>query len=258
MSPTPFTFLAPSAPAAYAWEATDEEVAARYGLAIEDVVRFDLNTSPAPPDLIGDLLASGRFETPLSEYPPADYRRLTEAAAARFGVGTDEVLIGAGADEILDIIGKVFLPVGSRAVVPIPTYAMYRVITEQRGATVIPVPRLGALDGYRLDVAGRPGRGARCGRRVAVQPQQPDGLAGTRRCDRGPALRPRRRCRGDRSQRADRRPRRGLRRIRRLVARSNCERPIRGSSSSGPPARPTPWRACASGSGSRGRTSSPS
>ena len=58
MSPTPFTFLAPSAPASYAWEATDEEVAARYGLAIEDVVRFDLNTSPSPPDLIGDLLGS--------------------------------------------------------------------------------------------------------------------------------------------------------------------------------------------------------
>jgi histidinol-phosphate aminotransferase len=152
MSPTPFTFLAPSAPASYAWEATDEEVASRYGVAIDDVVRFDLNTAPTPPDLIGDLLAAGRFETSLSEYPPADYRRLTEAAAARFGVSIDEILIGAGADEVLDIIGKVFLPVGSTAVIPIPTYAMYRVITEQRGASVLPVPRRGAVDGYRLDV----------------------------------------------------------------------------------------------------------
>lgn len=152
MSPTPFTFLAPSAPASYAWEATDEEVALRYGLAIEDVVRFDLNTAPTPPELISELLAAGRFETTLSEYPPADYRRLTEAAAARFGVATDEILIGAGADEVLDIIGKVYLPVGSKAVIPVPTYAMYRVITEQRGATVVPVSRLGAVDGYRLDV----------------------------------------------------------------------------------------------------------
>ncbi len=145
------TFVSPTAPASYTWEATDEEVAARYGMPIERVVRFDLNTSPTPPELIADLLASGRFETPLSEYPPADYKRLVAAAAGRFGVATDEIMVGAGADEVLDIIGKVFLPEGSRAVVPTPTYAMYRVITEQRGATVIPVPRLTADDGYALD-----------------------------------------------------------------------------------------------------------
>ncbi|MGK2850496.1 MAG: pyridoxal phosphate-dependent aminotransferase [Candidatus Limnocylindrales bacterium] len=152
MTPTPFTYTAPDAPASYAWEATDEAVAARYGLPIERIVRFDLNTAPTPPALIADLLAAGRFETTLSEYPPADYRRLTEAAADRFGVATDEVLIGAGADEVLDIIGKVFLPPGSRAVVPIPTYAMYRVLTEQRGATVVPVRRLAAALGHGLDV----------------------------------------------------------------------------------------------------------
>lgn len=151
MSPTPFTYTAPAAPASYSWEATDEAVAARYGLPIERIVRFDLNTAPTPPALIADLLAAGRFETTLSEYPPADYRRLTEAAADRYVVGTDEVLIGAGADEVLDIIGKVFLPPGSKAIVPVPTYAMYRVITEQRGATVVPVRRLGPADGHGLD-----------------------------------------------------------------------------------------------------------
>ena len=35
------------------------------------------------------LLAAGRFEAPLSEYPPTDYRRLVEAAAARYGVDAD-------------------------------------------------------------------------------------------------------------------------------------------------------------------------
>ena len=152
MSPTPVTFTSPTAPATYSWEATDEEVSARYGIPIERVVRFDLNTSPAPPAFAARLLAAGRFETPLSEYAPSDYRRLVTAAAARYGVGADEVIVGAGADEILDIIGKVLLPPGSTAVVPTPSYAMYRVITEQRGATVVPVPRLGAADGYAIDL----------------------------------------------------------------------------------------------------------
>ena len=152
MSPTPVTFTSPNAPASYSWEATDEEVSARYGVPIDQVVRFDLNTSPAPPDLAARVLAEGRFETPLSEYAPSDYRRLIAAAADRYGVGTDEVIVGAGADEILDIVGKVHLPPGATAVIPTPSYAMYRVITEQRGARVDAVPRLGASAGYAMDV----------------------------------------------------------------------------------------------------------
>jgi histidinol-phosphate aminotransferase len=153
VSPTPVTTNLPTQPASYSWEATDEEVSARYGVPIEQVVRFDLNTSPAPPDLVASVLAGGRFETPLSEYPPSDYRRLVAAAADRYGVATDELLVGAGADEILDIIGKVLLPPGGRAVIPTPSYAMYRVITEQRGASVVAVPRQGATADWAMDVA---------------------------------------------------------------------------------------------------------
>ena len=153
MSPTPVTFASPNQPAAYAWEATDEEVAARYGLPIDDVVRFDVNTAPLPPDVAQRVMAAGRFPVSLSEYPPSDYRLLVEAAAARYRVGTDELVVGAGADEILDVIAKTFLAEGSRAVIPVPTYAMYRVLTEQRAAEAVPVPRLGPGEGYALDVA---------------------------------------------------------------------------------------------------------
>jgi histidinol-phosphate aminotransferase len=154
MSPTPVTFTSPTSPIAYAWEATDEEVAARYGIPIERVARFDLNTSPAPPELAVRLLAANAFDRPISEYPPSDYRRLIAAAAARYGVGTDELLVGAGADEILDLVSKAFLPPGGSAVIPTPSYAMYRVDTEQRGATVRAVPRLGPERGYAMDLAG--------------------------------------------------------------------------------------------------------
>jgi histidinol-phosphate aminotransferase len=153
MSPTPVTYASPTAPASYSWEATDEEVAARYGVPIERILRFDLNTSPDPPALALQVLAAGRFETPLSEYPPSDYRRLMEAAAETYGVGTDELLVGAGADEILDLCGKTFLPPGGAAVVSTPTYAMFRVVTEQRGARAVAVPRRPAAEGWALDAA---------------------------------------------------------------------------------------------------------
>jgi histidinol-phosphate aminotransferase len=152
MNQSPVSFASPTQPASYSWEATDEGVAERYGLPIDRVVRFDLNTSPGPPRLAAELLAGGVFETSLSEYPPGDYRRLIEAAAFRYGVKSGEVVPGAGADEILEMCVKAFLAAGQGAVVPAPSYAMYRVVTEQRGGTVIPVPRRGPEHGFTMDI----------------------------------------------------------------------------------------------------------
>jgi histidinol-phosphate aminotransferase len=176
LSPTPVTTNLPTQPAAYSWEATDEEVATRYGVPIESVVRFDLNTSPAPPALVAELLAAGRFDTPLSEYPPSDYRRLVAAAAARYGVAPDELLVGAGADEILDIVAKVLIPPGGRAVIPTPSYAMYRVLTEQRGASVVAVPRQGPAAGYAMDVDAVRAAAAEADLVWLCSPNNPTGL----------------------------------------------------------------------------------
>jgi histidinol-phosphate aminotransferase len=177
VSPTPVTFASPGQPASYSWEATDEEVAERFNLPIESIVRFDLNTSPAPPELASRLLAAGRFEAPLSEYPPSDYRRLVAAAASTYGVEPAELLVGAGADEILDLIGKAFLPPGGEAVIPVPSYAMYRVVTEQRRARALNVPRRPAEESWALDVDA-----VRAAARTAqviwlCNPNNPTGLA---------------------------------------------------------------------------------
>ena len=149
---TPATMVSPTKPASWSWEATSESVAERYGIPVEQVVRFDQNTSPAPPELVARLLAAGRFEVSISEYPPSDYRRLIEAAAARYGVTFEEILVGAGADECLDLCAKAFVPHGGCAVVPVPTYAMYGILTDQRRAETIRVPRRPAADGFALDV----------------------------------------------------------------------------------------------------------
>jgi histidinol-phosphate aminotransferase len=177
MSTSPFAVTSPTDPASYSWEATDEGVAERFGIPVEQVLRFDLNTSPAPPDLVAGLLREGRFETTLSEYPPGDYRNLVEAAAAVYGVTTDELVPGAGADEILDMCTKAFLPAGEAAVISTPTYAMYRVHAEQRGGRVIAVPRRPATDGWAMDVPAVRAA-AREARLVWIcNPNNPTGLA---------------------------------------------------------------------------------
>ena len=256
MSPTPVTFASPDQPASYSWEATDEEVAARYGLPLDSIVRFDLNTSPAPPGLASRLLAAGRFESPLSEYPPSDYRRLVEAAASTYGVATEELLVGAGADEILDLIGKSFLPAGGEAVIPAPSYAMYRVVTEQRGARATPCraarPRSA---GRSTSTRSRRQPAPRRSSGSAARTTRPAGRAAGR--DRGASSTGSRRRApwppADRRSSPSTRPTRSS-------AGNRCStpaKPTRISSSSGPPARPTPWPGCASGSRSPSRPRSP-
>lgn len=176
MSRTPGHMAIPTQPSSYAWEATDESIAERYGLPIEQVARFDTNTSPAPPPMVARILAEGRFDVPLSEYPPGDYRRLVTAAAARYGVGTDELLVGAGADEILDLVAKAFLPPGGSAVVPVPTYPMFGVITEQRPASVVQVPRRSASEGFGIDPGAIRAAAAEADLVWLCSPNNPTGL----------------------------------------------------------------------------------
>lgn len=135
----------------YTWEPSNAAIAARYGLRPEDVLRFDTNTSPLPPPFVADAL-SGPFDPSLNEYPDSSYAELTAAAAAYTGVEPHEVIVGAGADEILDLVAKAYLAAGSSALVPIPTYAMYGVLTAQRAARIVSVPRLGPEGGFALDV----------------------------------------------------------------------------------------------------------
>ncbi|HEU4671623.1 MAG TPA: histidinol-phosphate transaminase [Candidatus Limnocylindrales bacterium] len=151
MSPTPVTFASPIAAAGYSWEATSAEIGRRYGIDPAAVVRFDLNTAPAPPAVAVRTIAAGRFAAPLSEYPPSDYSLLVDAATAAYGVEREELLVGAGADEVLDLCAKAFLPPAGVAVAAVPTYAMHRVLTEQRPARFVGVPRRGPEDGWRLD-----------------------------------------------------------------------------------------------------------
>jgi histidinol-phosphate aminotransferase len=135
----------------YTWEPSDSAIAARYGLRAEDIVRFDTNTSPLAPGFVAEALG-GPFDPTVNEYPDSSYEHLTAAAAAYTGSEPHEVIVGAGADEVLDLVAKAYLPSGSSALVPIPTYAMYGVLSSQRAARIVSVPRRGGEDGFALDV----------------------------------------------------------------------------------------------------------
>ncbi len=142
----------------YAWELSSEAVAARHGLRVRDVIRFDLNTSPFPPASWDAAMEAARNEGQPNEYFDTSYAELAESLAGYYGVGTDNLIIGAGADEILDITAKTFLDNGDRVVVSVPTYSMYPIVSEQMGATVQRVPLMADftpdIDGILTAAAG--------------------------------------------------------------------------------------------------------
>jgi histidinol-phosphate aminotransferase len=135
----------------YTWEPSNAAIAARYGLRPEDILRFDTNTSPLPPPFLAEALTEP-VDPPLNEYPDSSYAELTAAASAYVDAAAEELVVGAGADEILDLVAKAYLPAGAAALVPIPTYPMYGVLTSQRAGRIVAVARLGPDAAFALDV----------------------------------------------------------------------------------------------------------
>ncbi len=119
--------------APYAWASTVADVASRHGLRVEQVLKFDQNTPPLPG--VPQIPLAESFAR-LSEYPDGQYRDLREAAAAYVGASTtwEQVVVGAGADDLILLCARTFLEPGLRATVAAPTYALYRIATQLAGA----------------------------------------------------------------------------------------------------------------------------
>jgi len=124
----------------YVWELSSEAVAARHGMPVEDVLRFDLNTSPFPPGPWDAAMELARREALPNEYFDTGYAELTPLFSGYCGVPADHIVVGAGADEVLDVVAKAFLDNGDRTVVSAPSYAMYPIVTAQLGGVVRSVP----------------------------------------------------------------------------------------------------------------------
>ena len=73
----------------------------------------------------------------LNDYPDGTYRALREAAGGYVGLSADHVVVGAGADDLILLLARVFLGSGARAAIEPPTYALYRIATTLAGAEVV-------------------------------------------------------------------------------------------------------------------------
>lgn len=124
----------------YAWEASNDAIAARYGLDPRQVVRFDTNTAPLPPECYDEVIDRVRAIPVVNEYFDGSYAALADALHGYLGFSPEHLVIGAGADEVIDVLAKTFLDPGDRVVIPAPTYSLYKIVAHTMGAVIHTLP----------------------------------------------------------------------------------------------------------------------
>jgi histidinol-phosphate aminotransferase len=113
------------------------------GLPDGPLDRFDMNTPPEAPAWY--LPAIARLAAlPANDYPDASYRPLKQAIAGLVGVDVEQVVVGAGCDEIILLVAALGLGPGRVALLHRPTYQLYSVAARNLGAEIVGVePRIG-------------------------------------------------------------------------------------------------------------------
>ena len=87
----------------YAWAPSTEELARRAGLDPSAIVRFDGNVPPLPLPTSRPATVAGALAR-INEYPHGGYPELIAAIAAYAGVEPENVVLGAGADDLILLI----------------------------------------------------------------------------------------------------------------------------------------------------------
>jgi len=129
----------PVALASYRWPPSNEEIAAKVGLDSREIIRFDGNVAASPPASARPA-ALARALADVNEYDRGRYLALRKAIAERHGVGLDQVALGAGSDEFIVLLARLFAEGGTVATVPAISYSMYPYAAAMAGATIVDDP----------------------------------------------------------------------------------------------------------------------
>ena len=112
---------------------------------MERVIKLDANENPFGPSpkalaALADTRAWNRYAT---------QDELRPAIARYVGVDAEHIVVGNGADEVIDLVERIFLQPGDAIVDCPPSFEMYGKYATINGARVIEVPR---QDDFSIDV----------------------------------------------------------------------------------------------------------
>lgn len=104
-----------------------EEVARELGLPMDDMVKLASNENPLGPSpraVAAIRSAADRMHL----YPDGGCHYLREAMASKFGVAADTLIFGCGSNEIIELLGHVFMAPGTNIVMSEQAFIIYHLI----------------------------------------------------------------------------------------------------------------------------------
>lgn len=115
-----------------------EEIKNRFG--IRTVYKLASNENPlgCPKKTVRRIIL--KLIDSLHRYPEGSSLVLREAVAKKFNVSVDEVIVGAGTDELIELVAKTYLERNNNIVVSEHAFIRYKMAGELMGCKVISVP----------------------------------------------------------------------------------------------------------------------
>lgn len=108
-------------------------------LGITDIVKLASNENPlgASPKAIAAMRVA---LADIARYPDGNGFELKAAIARHCGVGADQIVLGNGSNDVLELAARVFLRPGAAAVYSRHAFAVYPLVTQAMGALGIETP----------------------------------------------------------------------------------------------------------------------
>lgn len=109
------------------------------GLQAESIVKLASNENPLGMSPLARQAVVAALDG-VARYP--DQHELTAALAAHHGVRPEQIVLGNGSNDVLDLVARVFLARGRSAVMSDYAFAVYPLATQAAGAESIVAPAL--------------------------------------------------------------------------------------------------------------------
>jgi len=116
-----------------------DQLARRLGIAVERIVKLDGNENPYGPSPKA-LQALAQYRD-YHIYPDPLQREAREALSRFLRIPFEQIVMGSGSDEIMDLVLRAFLAPGDGVINCPPSFGMYPFLTRVAGARLIDVPR---------------------------------------------------------------------------------------------------------------------
>lgn len=126
-----------------------EEVVRRFGLNYEDVVKLASNENPFGPSPLA-VKAIQEYAEEVNVYPESGAETLRKELASSFSLKPQNLIIGNGSDEVMELAVKAFLNPGEEVIIPFPTFSMYESFTRLYSGKIVRHPLDASFD-YAVD-----------------------------------------------------------------------------------------------------------